>query len=73
MSDHFWATYARLAKLGQCDSPGGAEYERVRAEWIAEGKPEKVFFILRRANLGPFGDDLEALRTWLTKRVWLSC
>lgn len=50
----FWLAYERLSESGTCDSPGGVEYARVRAEWIAAGRPDDIEeFICRRANAGP--------------------
>lgn len=39
-----------LARTGQCDDHGGAEYLRVRAAWRAAGRPPPQSFILREAN-----------------------
>lgn len=49
----FERAYARLAKHGACDSPGGREYRRVKAEWIEAGRPDGCIdcFIRRHANL----------------------
>jgi hypothetical protein len=52
--DAFYKAYDRLALLGHCDDPGGAEYERVRQEWLEAGKPEIDQFIKRRANALPW-------------------
>jgi hypothetical protein len=56
----FNTAYARLAELGKCDSPGGAEYQRVKAEWIEAGRPTErealESFIHRRANSLPKSD-----------------
>lgn len=49
----FYREYARLAKAGLCDEPGGAECYRVWAEWIEEGFPADVeAFIRNHANRG---------------------
>lgn len=54
--DRFYATYERLSQAGQCDSPGGREYQRVLQEWLALGCPSNLEdFIYCRANLGPDG------------------
>lgn len=45
--------YELLAQKGQCDSPGGAEYQRVRREWQEAGKPAPKAFILSAANRLP--------------------
>lgn len=49
----FFGAYALLDILGQCDSPGGAEYTRVWLEYNddAHGMPPEDF-ILWRANRG---------------------
>lgn len=49
----FLAAYGRLADEGACDAPGGGEYQRVKAEWIAAGRPTVDPFIRRRANVVP--------------------
>lgn len=47
----FLNAYLRLASEGKCDSPGGAEYKRVLAEWQMSGRPSTVeTFIVSRAN-----------------------
>lgn len=52
----FDRAYDRLARMGQCDSPGGLEYVRVFAEWRAANCPADVRgFIIRRANIGSNG------------------
>lgn len=58
----FDRVWMRVAAAGGCDSPGGAEYHRVRAELNYanthgkfDGDIEK--FIRWRANLGPYGED----------------
>lgn len=51
--DKFDREYLRLSELGQCDSPGGAEHERVKAEWLAADRPTEITiaaFIRSRAN-----------------------
>lgn len=56
---NFDATWKRLAEEGVCDSFGGGEYTRVRAEWNrAGGDPET--FIRKRANVSP-GNGLDDL------------
>lgn len=51
--DYVWD---RLADQGKCDSRGGAEYVRVRREWHDAGAPVDLeAFIIRRANLDPYG------------------
>jgi len=52
----FDQAYERLSAEGACDDPGGMEWERVRAEWIAAGQPEIDPFIRRRANVAPGSD-----------------
>lgn len=59
----FEAAYERLAQVGACDTPGGVEYQRVRAEWRRAGRPEDVeTFIRERANVGAtmLSPDMEA-------------
>lgn len=51
----FDLAYDRLSDAGACDAPGGAEWDRVRNEWIAAGQPEIEPFIRERANVGPDG------------------
>lgn len=47
-----WWVYA--AEQGFCDEMGGAEYDRVRSEWINAGMPYNMWgFIYWRANVGP--------------------
>jgi hypothetical protein len=54
----FDAAYERLSDEGECDIPGGLEYQRVLAEWKASGCPEDVeAFIIDRANALPGFDD----------------
>lgn len=49
--ERFLEAYQRLSKLGKCDMPGGAEYDRVKMEWIEAGKPDNLDeFITQRAN-----------------------
>lgn len=49
----FNVAYGKLARVGACDSLGGMESERVRAEWEASGRPADVeSFIRIRANIG---------------------
>jgi hypothetical protein len=56
--DPFWRTYERLSQEGACDSPGGAEYERVREEWLAAEQPADVeAFIRSRANADADGSE----------------
>lgn len=50
----FDAEYERLSKTGACDNAGGMEWERVKAEWIAVGRPTEITieaFIRKQANL----------------------
>ena len=50
----FETAYEDLSQVGACDSPGGAEYRRVKQEWIKAGKPADVkSFIRSRANWVP--------------------
>lgn len=52
----FYLSWKALAKQGVCDEPGGAEFERVRAEWYTAGCPGPIgVFIRERANIGPEG------------------
>lgn len=52
-----------LAKLGHCDSLGGAEFDRIRREWIENGRPTDVEgFIIQRANVGPPCDEGDRLK-----------
>lgn len=54
----FLQAYEQLAEQGACDTPGGAEYHRVRAEWLALDRPDDVVeFIRLRANRPPAGGD----------------
>lgn len=47
----FHEAYERLSEDGRCDSPDGAEYERVLAEWREAGCPDTIDeFIGARAN-----------------------
>ncbi len=57
----FDTVWDRLEQVGACDGRGGAEYERVRAEWTAEGtyRGDLESFIRWRANVGPV-DEHEA-------------
>ncbi len=51
----FRIIYELLATTGACDDAGGAEYDRVRAEWIGAGRPEDASsFIRERANSMPY-------------------
>ena len=43
----FYAEYKRLAKLGECDSPGGHEFMRVRWDWFSAGCPENIEQFIR--------------------------
>lgn len=50
----FIRVWRAMEEDGQTDGLGGSEYRRVRAEWIAAGRPADVReFIRRRANVGP--------------------
>jgi len=50
----FDAAYRDLADKGRADEPGGAEYRRVKDEWIAAGCPKNVSsFICKAANRPP--------------------
>ncbi len=50
----FIDTWTKLAEIGACDAPGGAEYTRVFREWKALGRPIEVeAFIRNRAYVGP--------------------
>lgn len=50
----FYQAYESLSLDGACGSPGGPEYRRVFAQWIASGRPEPIEpFIRERANAGP--------------------
>jgi hypothetical protein len=52
----FRETYQRMSERGLCDSVDGAEYNRVRSEWVEAGRPSGIrYFILARANAGPDG------------------
>lgn len=52
----FAICYWILSRQGHCDSPGGMEYHRVRAEWIRAGRPIRMIrFIKYWANLPPGG------------------
>lgn len=61
----FESTWVKLSRQGWCDARQGAEYRRVRAEWIAAGRPPQItLFIVQRANLdssgrGPFGVEVD--------------
>lgn len=51
----FEEAYLRVFWGGNCDEPGGREFQRVRAEWIAAGRPGRIKdFIRSRANVGHF-------------------
>ena len=48
----FNACWVKTEKTGGCDGFGGMEYERVKREWDAAGKPENIAeFIIERANV----------------------
>lgn len=47
----FRAAWVRLSRIGKCDSVDGAAYERVLAEWNAEGRPADDDGRDRRDNL----------------------
>lgn len=50
----FNTIWAFFADTGKCDEIFGAEYHRVKSEWLVAGRPvDVVGFIRRRANLGP--------------------
>ncbi len=50
----FETAYEELSQVGACDSPGGAEYRRVKHEWVEAGRPADVQrFIRVRANWVP--------------------
>lgn len=49
----FHSAYERLSAEGKCDSPGGAEYQRVLHEWIEDQPDDMEEFIVRRANAVP--------------------
>lgn len=50
----FLRTWRVLARRGQCDAAGSAEYRRVCRLWIAQGMPsEMAAFIKINANAGP--------------------
>ena len=50
-TDTFDAKWKTAARHGTCDSIGGAEYRRVKQEWIEMGAPETISeFIAVRAN-----------------------
>lgn len=57
--DLFDAVYTDLADESRCDAPGGMEYQRVKAEWQAAGRPGEgdpdtiTAFIVRAANRSP--------------------
>ena len=54
----FRDAYTRLSEVGMCDSPGGAEYMRVREDWVVAKRPGDVArFIYTRANIGPDGQE----------------
>ena len=60
--DDFDQAWARLAELGQCDGPGGAEYRRVRSEWEQAGQPPWLDqFIVVAANRPSIGPGREAM------------
>ena len=53
--DQIWEL---MAEAGSCDALHGAEYRRVRAEWMRECFPVNIrFFIQRHANLSPQESD----------------
>lgn len=50
----FNAVWDKLAEDSACDGRGGAEYRRVRAEWVAERCPFPISaFIRLNANRPP--------------------
>jgi hypothetical protein len=53
----FDRAYEYLATDGKSDSPGGAEYERMRSEWLDAGRPAPLPFIHFHATLVYFLDD----------------
>lgn len=55
----FDAVHRMLAVLGFCDGTGGAEYRRVKREWIACGRPSEIrAFIRIRANTNSFANSV---------------
>lgn len=49
--DRFEVAHRALAEIGACDATGGMEYQRVKHEWIACGRPPEIrSFIRFRAN-----------------------
>jgi hypothetical protein len=51
--DQIWEVWS---EEGACDAPGGAEYRRVRNEWIQNGYPTPIStFIRARANIDSEG------------------
>lgn len=52
----FNARWKALAKEGQCDAFGGAEYARILREWLATDRVGMITpFIITRANIGSRG------------------
>jgi hypothetical protein len=50
----FTSAYRWLAAVGAADEVGGAEYRRVRQEWLDNDRPANLIeFIRERANLLP--------------------
>ena len=62
----FFSAYEELAEDGLCDTPGGAEYERILDEWIDLGCPNGIeAFIVSRANAVPkIHNGRESLVAW---------
>jgi len=57
--DRFDDVWLTLEETAECDSLGGMEYRRVRAEWIEAGRPAAIAldaFIRTRANVVPAHD-----------------
>jgi hypothetical protein len=58
----FFAAYSRLSREGNCDTPGGVEYQRVLRGWKLAGCPQQLDdFIVTHANIGPDGKGMERL------------
>jgi len=56
MDQRFHRAWLKLSEEGQCDSPGGMEFKRVYAEWVAAHSPMPIEdFIVERANANSEG------------------
>ena len=50
----FRTVWQELAKLSLCDAVGSVEYDRVSADWIAEGSPLEIATYIRAHANGAY-------------------